>query len=229
MQLTISVMLMAELSHYWKCNYWLISHPSTKQRASMDHQSLILFHLLCCVITVFCKAVVKCCHAHPMVFIAEHSAAGQETGLQVSICWLGFMGRSLPLGLPNAESLHRLMLQHTHPNDLSDKSVSKSKCRLFATFSVSERQKMRAVNAKWILMEATTPAGMVRAHSKHRNIHGSHEGNEGCRVAWLHEVQVQYNKAIEDLDACFLLNISILLSCTSSWRNYSYWVIWANC
>lgn len=160
----------------------------------MDHQSLILFHLLCCVITVFCKAVVKCCHAHPMVFIAEHSAAGQETGLQVSICWLGFMGRSLPLGLPNAESLHRLMLQHTHPNDLSDKSVTKSKCRLFATFSVSERQKMRAVNAKWILMEATTPAGMVRAHSKHRNIHGSHEGNEGCRVAWLHEVQVQYNE-----------------------------------
>lgn len=146
----------------------------------MAHQNLIHFHLLCCVITAFCNVVVKCCHVHPTVFIAEHSAAGQETDLQVSIYWLGLMGRSLPLRLSSAESLQRLMFQHTHSNDLSHKSVPKSKRRLFAIFSVSERQKMRALNAKWIIMEVTTPARAgARAHSKHGNTHGS-QGNEGC-------------------------------------------------
>lgn len=139
---------MAGLSHYQRCNYWLISHPSTKQRARMDHQNLILFHILCCVITIFCKVVVKCCHAHPMVHIAEYSAAGQDTALQVSICWLGLVVWGLSPSDYPVLSLLRDLFQHAHPNDLSYKSVTKSKCRLLAIFSVSERQKMRALNAK---------------------------------------------------------------------------------
>lgn len=167
------------------------------------------------------------CSSHGRYCRILRCRAGDNSASQHLLSGLGSMG-SHPLRLASTESLQRLMFQHSHPNDLSHKSVTNSKYRSFAICSVSERQKMRALNARWILMEVTTPARMARVHSKHRNTHGSH-GGMGAAVAWLREVQVQYNKAIEDLDACFPLNISILLGCACSWRNHSYWIILANC